>query len=87
MGAMRFWTAVFAAALAAPWLAVPGGSALRAAELQPLEIVTKPGCANFSVELAATDEELDRGLMYRRELPDGRGMLFDFGRTGRSRCG
>ena len=30
------------------------------------------------MELAATDEELDRGLMYRRELPEGRGMLFDF---------
>jgi uncharacterized protein len=74
---MRFWTAIFAAALLllAP---VPGGSALRAAELQQLEIVTKSGVRNFSVEFAVTDEELDRGLMYRRELPEGRGMLFDF---------
>ena len=32
----------------------------------------------FSVEMATTDEERDTGLMYRKELPDGKGMLFDF---------
>ena len=31
------------------------------------------------MELAKTRPELDRGLMYRRSLPAGRGMLFDFG--------
>ena len=56
----------------------PAGRPLHAAELQPLEIVTKSGVRNFSVELAVTDAELDRGLMFRRELPEGRGMLFDF---------
>ena len=74
---MRFWTVAFATALMLIGPVTVGGS-LRAAELQPLEIVTKAGVRNFSVELAATDEELDRGLMYRRELPEGRGMLFDF---------
>ncbi len=49
-----------------------------AAELQPLEIVTKSGVQVFSVELAKTDEERATGLMYRKELADGRGMLFDF---------
>jgi uncharacterized membrane protein (UPF0127 family) len=49
-----------------------------AAELQNLEIVTKSGVHVFAVELAATDEERARGLMFRRELPEGRGMLFDF---------
>jgi uncharacterized membrane protein (UPF0127 family) len=34
----------------------------------------------FSVELATTDAERERGLMYRKELPPGHGMLFDFGR-------
>jgi uncharacterized membrane protein (UPF0127 family) len=34
----------------------------------------------FSVELAQTDEERAKGLMFRRELPEGQGMLFDFGR-------
>lgn len=52
--------------------------ALRAAEMQPLDIVAANGKHNFSVELARTREEQDKGLMFRRELPDGQGMLFDF---------
>jgi uncharacterized protein len=32
----------------------------------------------FSVELATNDAERERGLMFRKELPEGRGMLFDF---------
>jgi len=50
----------------------------RAAELQTLEIATKSGVQVFSVEVATTEEEKRTGLMYRKELPDGRGMLFDF---------
>jgi len=50
----------------------------RAAELQTLEIATKTGVQVFSVEVATTEEEKRTGLMYRKELPDGRGMLFDF---------
>ncbi len=49
-------------------------------KLQPLEIATKNGVHVFSIELAVTDEERARGLMYRKELPEGRGMLFDFKR-------
>lgn len=49
-----------------------------AAEFQPLEIVTKSGVKMFSVELATTEKERETGLMYRKELADGRGMLFDF---------
>jgi uncharacterized membrane protein (UPF0127 family) len=51
---------------------------VRAASFQPLEIVTKSGVQVFSVEMATTDEEKQTGLMYRKELPDGKGMLFDF---------
>lgn len=54
------------------------GGAAHAAEIQPLEIVTKSGVHVFSVELAKTDEERTTGLMYRKELAEGRGMLFDF---------
>ncbi len=54
------------------------GAAVHAAELEPLEIVTKSGVQVFSVELAKTDKERETGLMYRKELADGRGMLFDF---------
>ena len=32
----------------------------------------------FSVELATNDAERERGLMFRKELPEGHGMLFDF---------
>jgi hypothetical protein len=51
---------------------------VRAASFQPLEIVTKNGVQVFSVEIATTEEEKQTGLMYRKELADGKGMLFDF---------
>ena len=57
---------------------VVGTGGTRAAGLEPLEIVTKSGSRAFLVELAATDDEKNIGLMHRSELPDGRGMLFDF---------
>jgi uncharacterized membrane protein (UPF0127 family) len=50
----------------------------RAADMQTLEIVTKSGVKVFNVEIAKTTEERERGLMFRKELPDGQGMLFDF---------
>jgi uncharacterized protein len=49
-----------------------------AADLHPLEIVTKTGVQVFSVEEAKTDEERERGLMFRTSLPEGQGMIFDF---------
>ncbi|MBR0789529.1 DUF192 domain-containing protein [Bradyrhizobium manausense] len=55
-----------------------GGAPVRAASFQPLEIVTKNGVQVFSVEMATTEEEKQTGLMYRKELADGKGMLFDF---------
>jgi uncharacterized membrane protein (UPF0127 family) len=53
---------------------------LAAQQLQPLEIASKSGVHIFGVELVATPEEQARGLMFRRELPDMQGMLFDFHR-------
>ena len=52
--------------------------AARAASFQPLEIATKSGVQVFSVEMATTEEEKQNGLMHRKQLPDGKGMLFDF---------
>jgi uncharacterized protein len=71
-----FRAVAFAAALAVVWLTVPlpAGSA----EQQTLEIVSKSGVHVFTVELAVTDEERQRGLMFRRSLPESEGMLFDF---------
>ncbi len=63
-------------ALLAAGLVAAGGA--RAADLQTLEIATRSGVQTFSVEVATTEEEKRTGLMFRKELPDGRGMLFDF---------
>jgi uncharacterized membrane protein (UPF0127 family) len=68
--------AAFAAAVLALVLWSVGPAA--AAEEQTLEIVTRNGVYPFTVEVAITDEERSKGLMFRRELPEGRGMLFDF---------
>ena len=51
-----------------------------AADRNTIEIVSKSGVHVFAVELALTDEQRATGLMNRKELPEGRGMLFDFGR-------
>ncbi len=63
--------------VAAAWSAAPS---VRAAEQQTLEIASKTGVHVFAVELAVTDEERQKGLMFRRSLPPSYGMLFDFKR-------
>jgi len=52
--------------------------AARTEQLSTLEIITASGVHAFSVELATTEAERERGLMFRKELPEGHGMLFDF---------
>jgi uncharacterized membrane protein (UPF0127 family) len=69
-------TLAFAVAFAAAWLMAPLPAV--SAEQQTLEIVSKNGVHVFSVELAVTDEERQKGLMFRRSLPESQGMLFDF---------
>jgi uncharacterized protein len=59
--------------LALVWMTPP-----RAATTGTLEIASKTGVHSFTVEVVANDEERARGLMYRREVPEGHGMLFDF---------
>lgn len=59
-------------------LALVAPSSVRAADFEPLEIVTKTGVHSFSVEMARTNEQRATGLMYRKSLPEGQGMLFDF---------
>ena len=50
---------------------VVGRSAV-ALDLAPVTV----GPATFQVEMARTAQERERGLMFRRELPKDRGMLF-----------
>lgn len=73
MRALR-WTAfvLFGLLLAA-------GSA-RTADQRTLEIASKTGVHIFAVEIAATEAQREKGLMFRKNLPDGQGMLFDFKR-------
>ena len=59
-------------------IAAPLASRAPAAEKGTLEIATKSGVRTFAVELAVTDEERAKGLMFRKEVPEGYGMLFDF---------
>ena len=44
----------------------------------PLTIVAAGQTHKFNVEVARTDEEQKRGLMFRTSLPEGGGMIFPF---------
>jgi uncharacterized protein len=78
---MRRPLLVVLAALSLLTLTLPlSGGTVVAQDLQPLEIATKTGVQIFGVELAVTPEEQAKGLMFRRELPEKQGMLFDFHR-------
>lgn len=73
MRALR-WTAVLLFGLL--FVAGPAASAGR----ETIEIASKTGVHAFSVEMATTEAERQQGLMHRKELPEGHGMLFDFHR-------
>jgi uncharacterized membrane protein (UPF0127 family) len=68
----RLWIAAVVA------LCASSGFSAQAANFETLEIATKSGVQVFSVEIATTEEEKTTGLMNRKELADGKGMLFDF---------
>jgi uncharacterized protein len=48
-------------------------------KLEPLTIATESTALLITAEIADTDELRNRGLMFRHRLPEGQGMLFDFG--------
>ncbi|MEZ5786862.1 MAG: DUF192 domain-containing protein [Xanthobacteraceae bacterium] len=56
----------------------PAGSKVSGPDAEILEIATRNGVQVFSVEVVNKDEDRARGLMFRRELPERHGMLFDF---------
>ena len=68
----------FAALAIALALAVAAPHPSWPASVETLEIATQSGVHSFSVEVVANDEERQQGLMFRKELPEGKGMLFDF---------
>ncbi len=73
MIALRWTTLVVFALLVA-------AGPVRSAGLQTLEIASTTGVHVFSVEIAENEAERAKGLMFRKELPEGKGMLFDFHR-------
>lgn len=47
---------------------------------EPLLVQTASGkVLHFTVEIASTGEQRERGLMFRKEMADDAGMIFDFG--------
>jgi uncharacterized membrane protein (UPF0127 family) len=75
-----FWLGV-CAVLAVAWLepqAARGETPSAQSGLEKLEIVTSSGRHEFSVEVMRSESQRERGLMFRRFLPQDRGMLFDF---------
>jgi uncharacterized protein len=66
--------------LVAAWAAFDASTPAQAAGQATIEIVSSNGVHAFNVELATNDAERERGLMFRKSLPEGQGMLFDFKR-------
>jgi uncharacterized membrane protein (UPF0127 family) len=54
------------------------GGESHAAGKSVLEIASKTGVHSFSVEVVDNDADRAKGLMFRKSLPEGTGMLFDF---------
>lgn len=44
----------------------------------PISFLTSSGTHNYSVEIAQKPEELEAGLMFRKDFPSDRAMLFIF---------
>lgn len=61
------------------------GACLLACRGEPVVILHPSGgpSVKIAIELAITEDEKARGLMWRRELPEDRGMLFVFASEGR----
>ncbi len=50
---------------------------------EPLTIHTSRGEYHFKVEVVKEPEEMRKGLMFREEVPENTGMLFEFAATRR----
>ncbi|MBC6980857.1 DUF192 domain-containing protein [Caulobacter sp. 17J80-11] len=68
--------AIFAGALVASGCAAAGEG--KAPPQEPLEVVTDQGVRRFVVEIADTEAERERGLMFRQQMAPDQGMLFEF---------
>jgi uncharacterized membrane protein (UPF0127 family) len=74
----RMRALTFVSVLAVALLGLFTAGPARAADQLSLEIVSKTGVHPFAVEVVANETDRAKGLMYRKSLPEGQGMLFDF---------
>jgi uncharacterized membrane protein (UPF0127 family) len=76
---MRAIFTALALSLALPMAACSSDASEEAsASTIPVTIAAAGKAHVFNVEVARTDEEQDRGLMFRTSLPEGGGMIFPF---------
>lgn len=76
---MRAIFTALALSLALPMAACSSDASEEASAATIPVTITAAGKAHvFNVEVARTDEEQDRGLMFRTSLPEGGGMIFPF---------
>ena len=73
---VRIWAAVAFAV----FLAASAGVPAQGGAVDSLEIVTASGRHTFQIEIADTDATREHGLMDRRYMAPGHGMLFEFDR-------
>lgn len=62
----------------APAAALPLGQAQAELRRVPLTLVTATGQHRYSVEIAATPDQQQRGLMFRTRMTRAQGMIFPF---------
>lgn len=83
--AFALGVAVMTAGVVAAPFVQPAAADTRAMALPvdktPLVALTAQGERRFNIEIADEAMEQQRGLMFREEMPDDRGMLFDLGVT------
>ena len=85
-GFLRIFLAAILTVAALPALAAssgPGLPMLLPVDPAPLVAETASGEKRFQIEIADTALEHAQGLMFRRVMPDDRGMLFVFPQTRR----
>ncbi len=74
---MRAWMTAVALAMALPVASCGDSDAARPATI-PVTIKAPDKTHVFTVEVARTPEEQEKGLMFRTSLPEKGGMLFPF---------
>lgn len=63
-------------------MAAPGAAEDVTFDWTELWIESATGRHHFNIEVAETEAQRQRGLMFRKEMPADAGMIFDYGATG-----